>query len=185
MLVLASASPRRKELLKNITDDFDIIVSDFDEALPDNIAPMEIAEYFATKKALDVFEKDKNNIVIGSDTVIVFNNKIYGKPSTKEEAKNMLLDFSNNTHFVVTGVCVVCNKNTISFSSINEVSFYNLSEKEIDDYLSIDEYKDKAGSYAIQGKGGLFIKKINGDYNSIVGLPVSQLNRILKSFFNI
>ena len=146
MLVLASASPRRKELLKHITNDFDIIVSDFEENLPSNIAPMEIAEYFATKKAIDVFNKNKNNTVIGSDTVIVFNNKIYGKPLDKDDAKRMLLDFSNNTHFVVTGVCVVNNKNTISFSSINEVSFYNLSEKEIDDYLNCDEYKERADS---------------------------------------
>ena len=95
----------------------------------------------------------------------------------------MLQLFSGKTHNVITGVCIVSNKRTISFSSINKVQFYELTEKEIDDYIKNGEYVDKAGSYAIQGKGGLFVKEIQGDYNSIIGLPVSQLNRILKNFF--
>jgi len=114
----------------------------------------------------------------------VMNNKIFGKPLDKNDAKNMLLKFSNNKHYVITGVCVMSKQRTISFSSINEVEFYNLSEEEIENYLKSDEYKDKAGSYAIQGNGSLFIKQIKGDYNSIVGLPVSQLYRVLKNFFN-
>lgn len=187
MLILASASPRRKELLKLINKDFSIITSNIDESsfLKSIKNPFEVSENLATKKALDVFKDYKEDIVIGADTTIVFNNKIYGKPVNKDDAFNMLKDFSNNEHYVITGVCVVDKKRTISFSSISKVTFYELSDLEIEQYLSYDEYKDKAGSYAIQGKGGLFIKKIEGDYNNIVGLPVAQLNKVLKDFFNI
>lgn len=184
MIILASSSPRRKELLSKIVENFKIVPSDIDEInIPQEISPTETAEYLATKKALDVFNKNPNDIVIGSDTIIVFNNKIYGKPLNKEEAKAMLTSFSNNTHYVITGVSIISNSRSMSFSSISEVYFYNLSEKEIDEYLLDDEYKDKAGSYAIQGKAAMFVKKINGDYNSIIGLPISELNRILKNFF--
>ena len=185
MLVLASASPRRKQLLSLLTTDFEVEVSNIDETVPENVTASDAAAFLATKKALDVAKNRPNDIVIGSDTIIVFKDKIYGKPLNKEDAKNMLTEFSGNTHQVITGVCVVQGKRTISFSSVNKVEFYELSESEIDEYLKDDDYKDKAGSYAIQGKAGLFIKEINGDYNSIVGLPVSKLNRILKSFFNI
>ena len=185
MLVLASASPRRKQLLSLLTTNFEVEVSNVDETVPENVTASDAAAFLATKKALDVAKNRPDDIVIGSDTIIVFKDKIYGKPLNKADAKNMLTEFSGNTHQVITGVCVVQGKRTISFSSVNKVEFYELSESEIDEYLNDDEYKDKAGSYAIQGKAGLFIKEISGDYNSIVGLPVSKLNRILKSFFNI
>ena len=185
MIVLASASPRRKTLLTNITSKFDIEISNVDETIPGNVKAIDAAEFLATKKALDIAKKRPDDIVIGADTVIVYKDKIYGKPIDKNDAKSMLNLFSGNTHQVVTGVCVVQGKKTISFSSINQVEFYPLTEEEIDEYLEDNEYIDKAGSYAIQGKANLFIKEICGDYNSIVGLPVSKLNRILKSFFNI
>ena len=185
MIILASASPRRKQLLSTIISDFDIVTSNVDEAQSLTIKPKDFAEHLAVKKALNVFHTHQNDIVIGSDTVIIFNEKIYGKPTDKDDAKTMLQEFSGKTHFVITGVCIASADKTISFSSVNEVEFYPLSDKEIDSYLESDEYKDKAGSYAIQGKGALFIKKIKGDYNSIVGLPVSQLYRILKEYFNI
>lgn len=185
MYILASASPRRKELLKKIIDDFKIIPSSIDESklTISNQSIFDIPEYLATQKALDVLKSNVNDIVIGSDTIIIHNNKIYGKPQNKNDAKEMLLSFSGKTHFVVTGVCIASQKRTISFSSINEVTFYDLTEDEIENYLKDDEYKDKAGSYAIQGMASLFIKKINGDYNSIVGLPVSEINRYIKKFF--
>ena len=183
MFILASASPRREELLKKIIDNFKIIPSSIKEDIPDNIAPMNVSEYLSTQKALDIYKKNPNDTIISADTTIVFNNKIYGKASSKEQAKQILKLLSNSTHFVVTGVTVMSSKRSISFSSINEVTFYNLSDKEIDDYLSNDEYLDKAGAYAIQGRGGLLVKKINGDYNSIIGLPISELNQIIKRFF--
>ena len=128
-------------------------------------------------------ESNPKDLIIAADTAIIFENKIYGKPKNKQDAKDMLLNFSDKTHLVVTGVSIVSENRTISFSSVNEVTFYKLTEKEIDNYLSFEEYKDKAGSYAIQGKGGLFIKSITGDYNSIIGLPISQINRLLNTLF--
>ena len=185
MIILASASPRRKELLSHIINDFKIIPSSIEEIIPDNLPAIDTATYLSTQKALEVSKNNPNDIVIAADTIIVFNNEIYGKPKNKKDAKKMLSSFSGNTHLVVTGVCVSCKERTISFSSVNEVEFYKLTEQEIDEYLSHDEYEDKAGSYAIQGKANLFVKSIKGDYNSIVGLPVAQLNRVLKDFFNI
>ena len=185
MIILASASPRRKELLGHIINDFKIVPSSIEETVPDNLPLTEHAVYLSTQKALDVFKDHNEDIIIASDTTIVFKNEIYGKPKNKEDAKRMLTSLSNNTHLVITGVCVASKNRTISFSSVNEVEFYELSESEIDEYLTHDEYKDKAGSYAIQGKANLFVKSIKGDYNSIVGLPVAQLNRVLKDFFNI
>lgn len=185
MVILASASPRRKQLLKEIIDDFEIIPSTIDEKslINEKISVMEIPEFLSTKKAINVYNQYPNNLIIAADTSIIFNNKIYGKPKDKNDAKEMLKIFSNTTHYVVTGVCIISKNKTISFSSINEVSFYKLTEEEIDNYLSTNEYIDKAGSYAIQGKGKLLIKNINGDYNSIVGLPIAEINRILKNFF--
>ena len=185
MIILASASPRRKELLKKIIPEFQIEASSASEIIQDDIPPRDVAEHLAAKKAMDVFNKHPNDTIIGSDTIIVLDNTIYGKPADKEDAKRMLKLFSGKTHLVITGVCVASSKRTISFSSINSVKFYDLSDSEIDDYLANEEYKDKAGSYAIQGKGALFIKEIVGDYNSIVGLPIAQLYRILKNFFNV
>ncbi len=183
MIILASSSPRRKELLKKIVNNFKVVPSDFDESIPDSINCMDLAEYFAVQKVKSVSKDYKGDIVIGADTLIVYNNKIYGKPKDKTEAREMLKTFSGNMHYVITGVCVMSSTRTISFSSVNEVYFYSLSDEEIDEYLLNDEYEDKAGSYAIQGKASLFIKKINGEYNSIVGLPIAELNRILKNFF--
>lgn len=182
MIILASASPRRKELLSQIVDTFSIHPSNYEENLPSNVSAYEAAEYLATQKALDVKKEYPNDIVIGADTIIVYKNKIYGKPNNKDEAKQMLSMFSNNTHHVITGVCVLKGQKSISFTSISDVTFFDLTESEIDEYLKYDEYKDKAGSYAIQGKANLFIKEIKGDYNSIVGLPIAKLNRILKIF---
>ena len=185
MIILASASPRRKQLLSTIIDDFEVVVSDVDEEVASNISSTDVAEYLATQKTLSVSQKYPDDIVIGSDTVILYNNKIYGKAKDREDAKEMLKTFSGNTHQVITGVCISCKNKTISFSSVSDVCFYNLSENEIDFYLDSGEYIDKAGSYAIQGKGSLFVKEIRGDYNSIVGLPVSKLYRVLKEFYNI
>lgn len=185
MIILASSSPRRVDLLKRIIPDFEISPSSINEnnLITDNIPVSDIPEFLAVKKVLDVYNKNPNKIVIGADTAIIFEDKIYGKPKDKFEAKKMLSLFSNKTHYVITGVCIASNKQTLSFSSVNEVTFYDLSSSEIDEYLSCNEYIDKAGSYAIQGKGALLIKSIKGDYNSIVGLPIAEIKRMLKKYF--
>lgn len=183
MYILASASPRREQLLKKIIPEFVIIPSNIDETVPSDMDSLLAPEFLANQKAFNVFASHKDDIVISADTCIVFNNEIYGKPKDEAQAKEMLKAFSGKIHKVVTGVSIVSKKLSVSFSSISEVEFYDLTDKEIDDYLKTGEYKDKAGSYAIQGEGMLLIKRINGDYNSIIGLPISELNRYLKNFF--
>ena len=185
MYILASESPRRKELLSKIVSEFKIIPSTIDESKinTESYHVKDIPEFLSTKKALDVFESFPDDIIIAADTAIIFDNKIYGKPKDQNDARSMLKAFSNNTHQVITGVCIISKEKSLSFSSINEVTFYNLSEKDIDEYLSLNEYKDKAGSYAIQGRGTLLIKHISGDYNSIIGLPIGEIKRLLEKFF--
>jgi len=181
-VVLASASPRRKELFGVITHDFDIIPSDVVESVPSGIRPIKQAEYLSALKAGDISEKYPQNIVIGADTCVVAENQVLGKPKNKEDAKKMLRLLSGKIHFVVTG-CTICKgKRAVSFSNITEVEFYELTDKEIEDYINTSEPYDKAGAYAIQGMAGLFVKKINGDYYNVVGLPISQLKREIMKF---
>lgn len=179
-IILASASPRRQELLKNIFNDFKIEPADVDETLSSDINAEAAAEYLACKKAKYIAEKHPEALVIGSDTTVVLNDIILGKPKDKNDARNMLNLLSGKTHKVITGVCVCKGGKTHSFSEFTEVTFYKLSEEEINNYLKTGEWSDKAGAYGIQGKAGLFVEKINGDYNNVVGLPVSRLNRKLK-----
>ncbi len=179
-VILASASPRRKELLKILFDEFDIIPADVDENIPEDISAENAAEYLAKKKANFIAEKYPEALIIGSDTTVVIDGEILGKPADKADAKNMLLKLSGKTHKVITGVSAVYRGEELSFSEITEVVFYELSNAEIETYLNSDEWCDKAGAYGIQGKAGLFAEKIIGDYNNVVGLPVSRLNRKLK-----
>lgn len=181
-VILASASPRRQELLKTIFENFTVLPADVDETLSDDIYAEAAAEYLSRKKAESVAETHPKELVIGSDTTVVLENKILGKPKNKDDARDMLNILSGKTHKVITGVCVCINGKTHSFSEITEVTFYKLSDGEIENYLKTDEWSDKAGAYGIQGKAGLFVKRINGDYNNVVGLPVSKLNRELREY---
>lgn len=181
-VILASASPRRQELLKNIINEFEIIPAEVDESLNSDIQPEKAAQYLSRKKAENIAKKYPDAVVIGSDTTVVTDDEILGKPENKKDAYNMLKKLSGKIHKVITGVCILGEGKEISFSEITEVEFYKLGEKEIEDYLSTDEWTDKAGAYGIQGKAGLFVKRINGDYNNVVGLPVSRLNREIKDF---
>ncbi len=180
-IVLASASPRRKELLGKIFDNFDIIPSSADETIPENMDCFKCAEYLADKKALSIFQENRESLVIGCDTVVIYENKIFGKPTDKQDAIEMLKKLSDNTHSVVTGVCIYYKEKKISFSVKTNVTFYNLSLSEIKKYVDTGEPLDKAGAYGIQGKGGLFVKKIDGDFYNVVGLPISELNNQLKN----
>ena len=178
-IVLASASPRRKELLRFITDEFEVIPSKADETLPEDIAVEKAAEYLAKVKATSL-RPAYNTLVIGCDTVVVADDKILGKPENKSDCFAMLKMLSGRKHFVYTGVCILFNKEIISFTEKTEVEFHKLSDSEILNYISTGEPFDKAGGYGIQGKGSLLVKKINGDYFNVVGLPVSRLNRELR-----
>ena len=145
-----------------------------------NLDLFEVPLYLANLKSYDIHLKYPNDIIIGADTAIIFNHKILGKPKTKSDAKNMLLDFSNKCHFVVTGVVIYDQKNKYEINSINKVYFKNITVEDIDEYLSFDEYKDKAGGYAIQGIASKFINKIEGEYEAIVGLPLKELSPLIK-----
>lgn len=181
MIILASQSPRRKELLSLITDDFIICPADVDETVPDNIHVEKVAEYLSKIKALALKSTARNgDIIIGADTIVVYNNEIFGKPKDETDAFNMLKTLSGNTHQVITGVTLIKNQNVKSFSVITEVKFNILTDDEINKYIATKEPIDKAGAYGIQGKASLFIEKINGDYFNVVGLPVSKLYEEIK-----
>ena len=178
--ILASASPRRKELLSLAVKDFEIIPSKIPEIVPDGLEVEKHSEYLARLKANDIAKDFKNAVVIGADTSVIFGDEILGKPRDREDAKRMLKMLSGNTHKVITGCTGVKNGVCDSFSVTTEVEFLGLTDKEIEDYLNTDEPYDKAGSYGIQGLGGLFVNSIKGDYFNVVGLPVAHLKRFLE-----
>lgn len=181
-IILASASPRRKELLSYITEKFECIPADVDETLPENICADESAEYLACIKASHVAASHRESVVIGCDTVVVYNGRVFGKPASEEDAEKMLSVLSGNTHRVITGVCICCGEKKYSFSEVTEVEFFELSEKEIRDYISTGSPMDKAGAYGIQDGALLPARSIKGDYFNVVGLPVGRLKRELNIF---
>ncbi len=178
-MILASKSPRRQELLKYITEDFSVKGADVDETLPENITPADAVCYLSRVKA-QPFENE-NDVVIGADTVVAIDGKILGKPRDSADAKAMLTLLSGKTHSVYTGVTVIKNKKYSTFFCETRVTFFKLTEKEIDAYIKTGEPLDKAGAYGIQGYGSLLVEKIDGDYYNVVGLPISKLNRLLSA----
>lgn len=176
MLILASASPRRKEIMELVGLDFKVVPSTIDEkSLVYHGRRLFLPEFLATKKAEDVFSRNKDDIVIASDTIVICGDDVFGKPIDKEEAKMMLRELSNKTHTVATGVCIKFKDQTITFTEVTGVTFYPLSEQDIDEYIATNEPIDKAGAYAIQGKGAKYIKKIEGDFYTVMGLPISKI----------
>jgi len=178
-LILASRSPRRIELLSLITSDFEVMPSSFDESSVKIDNPTDLVRELSFRKAKTIHENNKNSIVIGCDTVVSLDNEIFGIPADFSMAKNMLEKLSGNTHSVITGVCVLKGNDVHQFECETRVTFFELSDNEICEYLETNEPFDKAGSYGIQGKGSLFVSSINGDYFNVVGLPISRLKRIL------
>lgn len=182
-LVLASASPRRRKLLKLISEDFITVSPDVDETVPENTELLKRPQILAVKKAVHVCQGlSENAVVIGCDTGVFTDNKMLGKPKDEEEAFAMLKSLSGRDHLVATGCCITDGKDKREFSVISRVFFYPLSDGEIWDYIATGEPMDKAGAYGIQGKGSLLIKEIQGDYFNIVGLPLSALARELSLF---
>lgn len=180
-IILASASPRRKELLSLLNQPFEIITADIDETMnPDNNLIDEI-ESLSFKKALAVFKDHKDAVVIGSDTMVALNNQRLGKPKDKADAFRMLKALQGKTHEVVTAVTIISATQSETFSSISRVEFYPMSDDEINEYINTNEPSDKAGAYAIQGLGAKYIRSIKGDYYSIMGLPIAEVyHRIQK-----
>ncbi len=180
--ILASASPRRKELLTLGGVDYEVIVSQCEEILPENITPADAVMSLATQKADDVFKRNHERIIIAADTVVALDGKILGKPKDKEDAFKMLSSLSGNTHTVYTGVCIKSKDKTDTFFTATDVEFYALTADEINTYIATNEPMDKAGAYGIQGKGFILVKKIDGDYYNVVGLPLAETVRHLNSF---
>lgn len=180
MYVLASGSPRRKELLQLIIPQFDIQVSGCEEIVPEGTPVNDIPRLLAIQKAKAVSNERPDDIIIGADTIVVLNNQIFGKPKNKDDAKRMLHELSGKDHFVYTGVAIINGENITSFVSKTVVSFYELSDEIINQYVDSGEPMDKAGAYGIQGKGCILVKKIDGDYFTVVGFPVSETARYLN-----
>lgn len=183
-IILASSSPRRKDLLNQIGLSFEIDPSNYSEDMSLEMEPLELAKYLSLGKAKDVAQRHKDSIVIGADTFCTLNGELLGKPGTAENSKKMLQKLSGNAHSVITGFTIIDTETNKQISKAVETKVYfkNLSEKEIDAYVATGEPLDKGGGYAIQGLASLFVKKIEGDYFNIVGLPILPLAEQLKFF---
>ena len=179
-IILASGSPRRRELLKDIGLEFEIYKPDVDESKLDNELPEDLCLRLSRLKAKSVAEKFPDLIIIAADTIVVIDKKILGKPHDREDAFRMLKTLQGREHEVITGVSVALNTKVISHAEHTIVKFISMSDEEIREYISTGECDDKAGAYAIQGKGATLIERINGDYFNVVGLPLCLLSKILK-----
>ena len=183
-IILASQSPRRKELLSLLKINFDAIPADIEEQINLNNDLVEEIEKLSYQKAFHIYKDHKDALVIGADTIVKINNQVLGKPRSYEQAKKMLEILSNNTHEVVTGVTILNGDKKETFSNVAKVTFYPLTEQEIDEYIKTNEPMDKAGAYAIQGLGAKFIKSIEGDFYTIMGLPIAELYHRLQKYIN-
>ena len=185
--ILASQSPRRKELLSRVVSDFDVRVSHVEEVVPAGLQPQEVVMHLAKIKAeavaqeLRLEQPAQRFAVIGADTVVALDHQIMGKPTDRADCVRMLSALSGREHAVYTGVAVVVDGRTESFYERTAVCFLQLSDEEINWYASLDEPYDKAGAYGIQGYGSLLVEGICGDYFNVMGLPVASLRRRLLS----
>jgi septum formation protein len=179
-LILASSSPRRKELLENMQLSFEVASSDVDESFSEHLPPAEVVMQLAERKAKEVANHYPADYVLGADTIVVLEGQVLGKPSDKEEANAMLRQLSGQTHEVYTGVAIVSNKESICFYEKTTVTFWELTENEINMYVSSGEPLDKAGAYGIQQLGSFLVKEIQGDYYNVVGLPIARTVRELR-----
>lgn len=177
-VVLASQSPRRKELLHFLFPDFLVRPADIDETVPSGVDPFLAAELIASKKADAILS---SGLVIACDTVVIINGEILGKPGDESDARRMLQKLSGATHDVVSGVALRYKGKKRSFSQRTSVTFCNMTDSDISAYLATGEPFDKAGAYGIQGYGSLFVEKIDGDFFNVVGLPIARLRREILS----
>lgn len=181
-VILASSSPRRKELLQLICTNFRVIPPECDEKLPANIPTSEAAEYLSDLKCRYIADIYDNSVVIGCDTMVICEGVIFGKPGSEEDARRMLRALSGKQHTVVSGVTIGYQKKYLSFSVRTGVTFRELSDTDIDIYCRSGEPMDKAGAYGIQGLGSLLVQKIDGEFYNVVGLPVSDIAANLEGF---
>lgn len=185
-IILASGSERRKTLFKSLQIPFEVMPSTFEELDINNtdLSAHEFAAHNAAEKARDVARKVENAIVIGMDTIVSFENKIIGKPEDITHAREILELLSGQEHSVITGVCIIDADDQIEVAGNEEtkVTFDSMSTNEIDRYLELGEWEGKAGAFAIQGIGALFIQEIKGDYFNVVGFPIYRFSELMKEF---
>ena len=185
--ILASKSPRRIEILKMIGLDFDIAPSKLDEKIEINLTGNPFAEYWSKEKAKLISNRYPDRLVIGADTIVIFNNQILGKPKDKNDSRNMLNMLSGNMHQVITGVTLICKNKKISktFSESTEVFVRKIPNDQIDFYINNYNTSDKAGSYGIQEWFSIWIEKINGCYYNVMGLPISRYYKEYSEIMNM
>ena len=179
-LILASKSPRRRELIEFVSDNVLCVSAEVEEYIPEGMRPQDIPSHLAKLKAESVAKSYPEDMVIGSDTVVILGDKLLLKPTNETDAFVKLRSLSGKTHKVITACAIVYRGETHSFYSETEVEFYELSDEEISEYIKTGEPMDKAGAYGIQGRGSLFVKGIKGDYFNVVGLPIAELKRKIK-----
>ena len=183
-IILASASPRRKELLSSVCDKFEIKVSETDESVEDSVHPKDAVKILAERKGRAVCDsflsKSNDKFIISSDTLVELNGNPLGKPISVDDAKKMLRELSGNMHNVHTGIAIHCQGKVYSGVATTGVYFRELSESEIDEYIATGEPMDKAGSYGIQGLGGKFVEKIDGDFDTVVGFSIRLFLELSK-----
>lgn len=180
-IILASSSPRRQELLTLAGIEYTVVPSECDEILSADMTPEEAVQCLAEQKAADVSARFPDDTIIAADTVVASEGKILGKPKNEADAFDMLSSLSGKIHTVYTGVCLMQKNKKELFFSATDVEFYALTPEEINKYIATHEPMDKAGAYGIQGKGALFVRKINGDYFNVVGLPIAETVRALRN----
>ncbi len=180
--ILASKSPRRKEIFSMLNIPFEVIVSDCNEEFDLSLSIEENIKNVAYQKALSVFNNHNDSIIIGADTVVCVDNEILLKPKDKDDVRGMLNKLSGKSHYVISGLCVMDKNKTVKTYTKTSVTFKKMTSEEIEEYINTSEPYDKAGGYAIQGLASKFIEGINGDYFNVVGLSISTLYDILKEF---
>lgn len=187
-IILASGSPRRKELLKLVIPEFDIMISGVDEKIEKNLTVEQQVTKLSYIKAKDIYDKtDGDRIIIGADTIVVKNNKIYGKPKNKENAKQIIKELldGDRTHRVLTGLTVIYEKNGEykEYKLYDEAKIFlkNISDEEIEKWIATGNAMDKAGAYGIQNEFCVHVEKVEGNYMTVLGLPVHKLYDIIKS----
>ena len=181
-MILASSSPRRRELLNQIGVRFDIDVADIDETPEQNEAPVAYVERMALEKARTVASRHPGQVVLGSDTSVIFCDRILGKPVDDSDAKATLASLSGQTHSVLSAVALVCGDQERVISVSTQVRFRELGDEEIAAYVKTGEPVDKAGSYGIQGLGAILVAGIKGSYSNVVGLPLTETAALLNEF---
>ena len=183
-IILASASPRRKELLKKINLKFEVDASDCKEDINPGLVPEELVRQLSIKKAKSVAARHKNAIIIAADTIGVMGDKILGKPHPENEVRKMLRTISGKSHLVITGFSILdtATNKIVTRTVKTKVYIKQLTDREIDAYVKTGEPLDKAGAYAIQGLGAIIVEKIEGDYYNVMGLPLNALTEALKEF---